>query len=128
MRSFGARMARYLAAAGTVALAVVLVTMPLVGPEATRGIQLAALVALTIQAVSFALLATASPGTGRYLSVWLGSTLVRFVVIAGFGFAIAEVEGVDLVASLLALAGLFFVMLLLEPWALRERADDHGNR
>jgi hypothetical protein len=121
-------MVRYLGAAGSVALAVVLVTAPFVGPEATRGIQLAALVALAVQAVSFALLAAASPGTGRYLSVWLGSTLVRFVVIVGFGFAIAEVEGVDLVASLLALAGLFFVMLLLEPWALRERADDHGKQ
>jgi len=125
---WGLKVARYLALAGAFALAVVLVTTPLVGPEATRGIQLAALVALAVQVVSFALLAAARPGTGRYLSVWLGSTLVRFVVIAGFGFAVAGMEGVDLVASLLALAGLFFVMLLLEPWALRERADDHGNR
>jgi len=120
-------MVRYLAAAGGLAVAVVVLGSSLVGPEGQRGLLVAAIVALSVQIPSFGVLAATTPGSARYLAVWLGSTLVRFGVIAAFAFAIAGTEGIDLVVSLVALAGLLLIMLLLEPWALRDRADRHAN-
>ena len=120
-------MVRYLLAAGGLAVATVILGSSLVGPEGQRGLMTAAIVALSVQVPSFGVLAATTPGSNRYLAVWLGSTLVRFGVIAVFAFAIAGTEGIDLVVSLVALAGLLLIMLLLEPWALRERADRHAN-
>jgi len=121
------RMVRYLVAAGGLAVATVVLGSPLVGPEGKNGLVAAATVALAVQIPSFGILAATQPGSARYLAVWMGSTLVRFGVIALFAFAIVGTEGVDLVVSLVALAGLLLIMLLLEPWALRGRADGHAN-
>jgi len=120
-------MVRYLAAAGGLAVAVVVLGSSLVGPEGQRGLMAAAIVALAVQIPSFGILAATRPGSSGYLAVWLGSTLLRFGVLAAFAFAIMGTEGVDLVVSLVALAGLLLIMLLLEPWALQGRADGHAN-
>jgi len=121
------RMVRYMVAAGGLAIAMVVLGSSLVGPEGQRGLMAAAIVALAVQIPSFGILAATQPGSARYLAVWLGSTLVRFGVIAAFAFAIAGTEGVDLVVSLVALAGLLLIMLLLEPWALQGGADGNAN-
>jgi hypothetical protein len=115
------RTVRYTVAA-LVAVALVLAAgWALLGDEGRLGLGLAAGVVLTVQLLSFAVLATRRIGSPGLLLVWGSSTLVRFGVIGISAFVLAGIEGVDLAVALLAMAGLFFVLLLLEPWALRER-------
>lgn len=91
------------------------------GEEARRGLLLAGAIALPLQLAAFAGLLTQESGTPGFLAAWGASTLLRFAVVGGAAFWIAGMEGVDLVVALLALVGLFFVLLMLEPWVLRHR-------
>jgi|GEM_PF-1629544 len=118
---WGRRMARYAVAAALVSGGLLGVGWPLAGEEGRRALGLAVAITLPVQLSTFGLLAARGTGTPGFLVVWGGSTLVRFAVIGAAAFLLAGTEGVDLVVALLAIAGLFFVLLLLEPWALRER-------
>jgi hypothetical protein len=91
------------------------------GEEARRGLLVAGAIALPMQLLVFAGLLTQESGTPGFLAAWGASTLLRFAVVGGAAFWIAGMEGVDLVVALLALVGLLFVLLLLEPWVLRHR-------
>ena len=127
MRAWPRRMLRYVGVSAVVAGGVLAVGWPLLDGDGRRGLLVAVGVALAVQWGSFAGLAALQPGTGGYLAIWVGGTLIRFAVIGVAAFAIAAMEGIDLVVALLALAGLFFVLLLWEPWALRDRADRRTN-
>jgi len=122
----GAR-GRYLLATVFLVGGTVGVGWPFVGPEARIGLLVAAGVAILVQVPTFGVLAAARPGEPGYLLAWGGGTLVRFGVVGGGAFAIARMDGVDLTVALLALAGLLFALLLLEPWALRERGNGSTN-
>jgi hypothetical protein len=115
------RMVRYGVAALLVVAVVLAAGWPLLGEEGRQGLGLAAGIVLPAQLVSFAVLATRRIGSPGLLLVWGSSTLLRFGVIGISAFVLVGMEGVDLAVALLAMAGLFFVLLLLEPWALRER-------
>lgn len=91
------------------------------GDEAKRGLLVAGAIALPLQLAVFAGLLTQESGTPGFLAAWGASTLLRFAVVGAAAFWIAGMEGVDLVVALLALVGLFFVLLMLEPWVLRHR-------
>jgi hypothetical protein len=114
-------MVRYGVAALLVVAVVLAAGWPLLGEEGRQGLGLAAGIVLPAQLVSFAVLATRRIGSPGLLLVWGSSTLLRFGVIGISAFVLVGMEGVDLAVALLAMAGLFFVLLLLEPWALRER-------
>lgn len=91
------------------------------GEEARRGLLVAGAIALPMQLVVFAGLLTQKSGTPGFLAAWGAGTLLRFAVVGGAVFWIAGMEGVDVVVALLALVGLLFVLLMLEPWVLRHR-------
>ena len=118
---WGPRMARYVPAVLLVSGAALAAGWPFLGPEGRRGLLVAAGVVLAVQLVSFGLLATRRTGSPGLLLAWGLGTLARFVVIGAAAFLLAGREGVDVAVALLAMAGLFFVLLLMEPWALRER-------
>lgn len=113
-------MLRYGLASVGVAGALLLLSWPFLGEEGRMGLLAAVAIALPVQLASFGALASRKAGTPGFMVAWGGSALVRFVVVGAAAFLLATREGVDLVVALLALAGLFFVLLLLEPWALRE--------
>jgi hypothetical protein len=113
------RSARYLLAGLVVVGLALAVGWPLLGEEGRRGLLLAVGITLPLQLLSFGALATRRPGSAGFMVVWAGSTLGRFVVIGGAALIVAGMEGVDLAVTLVAMAGLFFVLLLAEPWALR---------
>jgi hypothetical protein len=115
------RMARYVPAALLVSAAALAPGWTFLGPEGRRGLLVAVGVVLAVQLVSFGLLATRRTGSPGLLVAWGVGTLARFVVIGAAAFLLAGREGVDVAVALLAMAGLFFVLLLMEPWALRER-------
>jgi hypothetical protein len=115
------RTVRYAVAALVVVALVLAAGWPILGDEGRLGLGVAAGVVLPLQLLSFAVLATRRIGSPGLLLVWGSSTLVRFGVIGISAFVLAGMEGVDLAVALVAMAGLFFVLLLLEPWALRER-------
>ena len=60
----------------------------------------------------------------RFLAVWIGGTLVRMAVI-GIGAVIATKSSADFaIPMLLALAGFFFGLLLLEPFYFRTQSSE----
>ncbi len=119
MRHWCGRVGRYLAVSTLVVGAVLLAAWPLLDGDGRRGLALAAGIAMAVQVLSFGALAALPQASQGFMAVWAGSTLVRFAVVGGVAFWVVGREGVDIVVALLALAGLFFVLLLLEPWALR---------
>jgi hypothetical protein len=97
---------------------------PWVSPPARSGILVAALVAFPVQMVAFFLLGRFwSEGKG-FLVVWVGGTIARMGVILLAAVAVSKVESLPAAPTLLALAGFFFGLLLLEPLFLRPRGNE----
>jgi uncharacterized membrane protein len=128
LRDWARKVGRYLIASVMLVGTVTAVLWMVVGPAGRAGLLVAATVTLAVQFLSFGAIAAAPLGRPRFLLAWGGGALVRLVAIAAVALVIAEVEGVDVTVALLALAGLFFALLLLEPWALREGADVSTDR
>jgi hypothetical protein len=91
---------------------------------ALRGVVIAALVALPIQIVAFAGLVHYRSRTNGFLAVWAGGTLVRLVVVGLVAFLAIRSGADGTIAMLLALAGFFFGLLLLEPIYFRPRTSE----
>ena len=99
---------------GAVTLATLLL-WPFLDPAGRRGVVIAAAVALPIQVGAFSVMLRFRSDWNRFLAVWAGGTLLRMAVVAVVAF-IAIRTGIDgAVPMLLALAGFFFGLLLLEP-------------
>lgn len=111
---------RYAGMATGITALVVGVGWPLLGDEGRRGLLVAGGIALPLQLAAFGVFVRQAAGSPGFLATWIGGTLLRFAVVGGAAFWIAGLEGVNLVVALLTLVGLLFVLLLLEPWALRE--------
>jgi hypothetical protein len=104
--------------AGTAAVVVALVTgslWPFLDPSARRGVLIAAAISLPIQISAFWLLVYARTRVTAFLAVWVGGTLLRMGVVMLVAFVAVRGGGEGGVAMLLALAGFFFALLLLEP-------------
>jgi len=97
---------------------------PWVSPSARAGILVAALVAYPVQVVAFFLLIRFWGEGKRFLVVWIGGTLVRMGVILLAAIAVTQMETLPPAPTLLALAGFFFGLLLLEPLFLRPRGPE----
>ena len=116
---------------GGVALAVVaLVTAglwPWLSSPARLGVLVAAAVAYPVQLLAFFLLVRFRGDGNRFMVVWMGGTLVRMGVILTAAVVLTRVEALPPAPTLLALAGFFFGLLLLEPLFLRRREADSSG-
>ena len=114
---------------GGVALAAILILVagswPWVSPPARTGILLAAMVAYPVQMVAFFLLIRYWEDRKKFLLVWVGGTFVRMVVILAAALVVAQTGRVPPAPTLIALAGFFFGLLLLEPLFLRPRGNEN---
>jgi len=82
---------------------------------------LAALVAYLVQMVAFFMLVRFWGDGKRFLLVWVGGTVVRIGVILVVALVVSQGDSLPPAPTLLALAGFFFGLLLLEPLFLRPR-------
>jgi len=114
---------------GGVALLAMLVLIagswPLVSPSARVGILVAGLVAYPVQMVAFFLLIRFWGDGTRFLLVWVGGTVVRMGVILAAALVVSQMTILPPGPTLLALAGFFFGLLLLEPLFLRPRGNEN---
>lgn len=95
----------------------------LLGPEDGLGIVAAAAVAYPVMVVSFAVMVRFKGAGNRFLAAWLGGVLVRLVVLGLAVVAVLTVDALRPAPTLLALAGFFFALLLLEPVFFRRAAE-----
>jgi hypothetical protein len=107
--------AKYAVSGLSIVALVTLVSWPFLDPAGRRGVVIAGAVALTIQVTAFWALLRFRGQLNGFLAAWVGGTLLRMLVIAAVAvYAIrSSVEGA--VPMLLALAGFFFGLLMLEP-------------
>jgi hypothetical protein len=115
---------------GVALVALFLVTAglwPWLSSPARLGVLVAALVAYPVQLLAFFLLVRFRGDGKRFMVVWMGGTLVRMGVILLAALVLTRVEGLPPAPTLLALAGFFFGLLLLEPLFLRRRGADSSG-
>jgi CDP-diglyceride synthetase len=117
---------------GGVALLAVLLAIagiwPWVSSSARAGILVAALVAYPIQLIAFFLLVRFWGEGRRFLFAWVGGTVVRMGVILLAALAVSQTETLPPAPTLLALAGFFFGLLLLETLFLRPGRSESTER
>ena len=65
---------------------------PLLGPDARRGLLIAAAVAYPIQLVAFGLMVRYRDRANAFLAVWAGGTLVRMGSVLAVGVLLLKVE------------------------------------
>ena len=105
---------------GLVGVALItLIFMPFLDSAGRRGLVIAAFIALPIQIVAFAAMLSSRSNWNRFLAVWVGGTLLRMVAIGLAAFVAIRLDLEGLAPMLLALAGFFFGLLLIEPIYLR---------
>ena len=105
---------------GLVGVALItLIFMPSLDSAGRRGLVIAAFIALPIQIVAFAAMLSFRSNWNRFLAVWVGGTLLRMVAIGLAAFVAIRLDLEGLAPMLLALAGFFFGLLLIEPIYLR---------
>jgi len=99
---------------GAVAL-IVLGLWPFLDDAGRNGVMVAAAIALPVQVLAFAALNRFRGETTGFLAAWVGGTLFRMVVLAVVAITVIRSGTEGAVPMLLALAGFFFGLLLLEP-------------
>jgi len=72
-------------------------------------------VALPVQVGAFALLSRSQGDPTRFMLWWGAGVLGRMAIVVGAGLALTQVDGLSPSVLLLAMAGYFFALLLLEP-------------
>lgn len=106
--------ARYAAAGLGLVAGVGLVLGLLMDPIGGRGVLLAGGIAWTVQVVAFGALLRYREGATSFLVAWSAGTLVRMGVIFLGALLVIRVPELPPAPTLLALAGFFFGLLLLE--------------
>jgi hypothetical protein len=76
---------------------------------------LAALVALPVQLMAFSILVRFRGRVKGFMAAWAGGMAVRALAVAAVAFVVIRSGGDAVVPTLLALAGFFFALNLLEP-------------
>lgn len=127
-RAWFAWLIGYLVRAFVWAAALVALGWPFFAESGRRSLVLAALVALVTQALAFGLLAGQRPGSPRFFGSWAAGTLLRLAMLGGVGFALDGSTEFDPVVALLAMAGLFFVLMVLELRTLRRERINRDFR
>jgi hypothetical protein len=101
-----------------------LAAWPFLDLAGRRGVMFAVALALPLQLALFGGLIAQPSGSPGFLAVKVGGTLLRLAVVGIATLVVAGNESIDTLTALLALAGLLFVLLLLEPWVLRGRGQE----
>lgn len=104
------------AATGVGAIALIVLGLwPFLEPSAWNGVLVAAAIALTVQVAAFAVLNRSRGALNGFMMAWVGGMMVRTMVIAAVAVIVIRSGTESAVPLLLALAGFFFGLLLLEP-------------
>jgi CDP-diglyceride synthetase len=116
--------AKYAVSGLIIVTLVILASWPFLDPAGRRGVAIAGAVALPIQVTAFWALLRFRGKLNGFLAAWVGGTLLRMLVIGAVAvFAIrSSVEGA--VPMLLALAGFFFGLLMLEPMYFKAEPNE----
>jgi hypothetical protein len=92
-----------------------LVLWPFLEPAARRGVLVAAAVAIPVQLTAFAVLFRFRGRMPGFMAAWAGGMAVRALAVLAVAFVVIRSGAEGAVPMLLALAGFFFALLLLEP-------------
>lgn len=106
---------KYAATGGAGIALIVAALWPILDAPGRTGVLLAAAVAYPVQALAFWALRRYRGQQNAFLAAWVGGTALRMVVIGIVAFAVVRSQMDGAVVMLLALAGFFFGLLLLEP-------------
>lgn len=109
------RWLRYAVATLAAAVLVGAALMRWVWPAAGAAVWLGVGVAYAIQLVAFGGLLLARRQPERFVVVWGGGTLVRFLVVGGVGLWVTRTEMLPAEPLLLSLVGALLLLLMLEP-------------
>ena len=104
---------RYGAAAVALIALITLLSWPFLDEAGRRGVLVAAIVALPVQILSFALLQGYRSHLKRFLAVWVGGTVLRMVAIGLVAFLVIQSGTVAIAPTLLALASFFSAKAVL---------------
>ncbi len=97
---------------------------PFLNEASRNGVVVAGAIAIPVQVIAFAALNRYCDRENGFLAAWVGGTLVRMVVVGVVAFAVTRSGTDGAMATLLALAGFFFGLLLLEPVYFRAEQNN----
>ena len=106
---------KYAATGVSIVALAVLALWPFLDPSGRKGVLVAAAIAVPIQVIAFAALVRFRGRLKGFLTVWVGGTALRMVVVGTVSFFAIRSGAEGAMPMLLALAGFFFGLLLLEP-------------
>jgi len=115
---------RYGASAAILVALVSLLLWPFLGAPHRAGVLAAAAVALPVQVVAFSVLMRFHGRVQGFMAAWVGGMALRVMVVVAVAFLMIRSGSESAVSMLLALAGFFFALVLLEPMYFRtERGE-----
>jgi hypothetical protein len=88
---------------------------PFLGDPARSGVLTGALIALPVQVVAFSVLVRFRGRTTGFMAAWAGGMALRAAAVVIAAVVVVRSGTPSAVSLLLALAGFFFALLLLEP-------------
>lgn len=106
---------KYAATGGAIIALIVGLLWPILDPAGRVGVLLAAAIAMPVQVAAFWALRRFRGEQNAFLAAWIGGTLLRMIVVGIAAFTVIRSQMDGAVPMLLALAGFFFGLLLLEP-------------
>ena len=115
---------KYAGAGLSVVFVTILALWPFLDPAGRTGVLIAAAVAIPVQAIAFAVLLRFRGKLNGFLAAWVGGTMIRMVVLAVVAFLAIRSSAEGAIPMLLALAGFFFALLLLEPLFFRPEPNE----
>lgn len=115
---------KYAMTGGSAIALIVLGLWPFLDDAGRNGVLVAAAVAIPVQVGAFAVLHRYRGRLNGFLAAWVGGTMVRMVVLAITTAVVIRSEMQGAVPMLLALAGFFFGLLLLEPVYFRPEPSE----
>jgi hypothetical protein len=110
---------RYGIAAALLVVVVSVVLWPFLDETARWGVLVAGLIALPVQLLAFSLLVRVRGRANGFLKAWAGGMALRAVALLAVAIVVIRSGAASAVPLLLALAGFFFGLLLLEPMYFR---------
>ena len=118
---------KYTASGAVFVTAVVAASWAFLDPASRNGVALAGAVALPLQAILFSVLLHFRGEGNGFLAAWLGGTFVRVTAVAIVAAVLISSGANGGGATLLALVGFLFGLLLLEPVFFRRETTSTAD-